>query len=99
MSGGGDDVGEHLDVEAALPGILALGFNPALDGVLFLAAGPEVLSFPDHRLHVHLDWQHLDENYRDMGGFEMAGLIRADAGRIRIRGQFVEARTRMEPGE
>lgn len=67
--------------------------------MLLLTARPGSPAFPNHRLHVHLDWKLLDENYRDMGGFEVASLVRADMGRLLVSGQFVEARTRMKPVE
>jgi hypothetical protein len=103
--GGGDDPGQRrLDIELHAD-VVPFGFDPALlvlgglDAVLLLTARDGALPVPDHRLHVHLDWKLLDENYRDMGGFEVAAWIRADPAGLEIRGQFLEARTHLEPVE
>ena len=103
--GEGEDPGRRrLDLELHAD-VVPLGFDPALlalgglDAVLLVMARPGEPPFPEDPLHVHLSWKLLDENCRDMGGFELAGTVRGDAGRLLDQGQFVEARTRMEPVE
>ena len=97
----------RLDLELHAD-VVPLGFDPALlalgalDPVLLVAVRPGDSgdpAFPEDPLHVHLSWQLLDENYRRMGGFEVASSIRADAGRFLVRGQFVKAQMHMEPVE
>ena len=97
--------GRHrLDLEL-LADVVPLSFDPAflalggLDALLLVSARPGETVFPADPLHVHLDWNLLDENYRDMGGIVVASSIRADAGRLVVRGQFLHARTRLEPVE
>jgi hypothetical protein len=87
-----------LDIEFVTD-IAPFGFDCAL-----LALGPlDVALSPCPPLGVEvqalLRWSLFDENHRDMGGFELASTISFDEGGITIRGQFVEARTRMEPTE
>ncbi len=98
---------QRLDIELHAD-VVPLGFDPALlalgglDALMLATARsgrPDEAPFPDYPLHVHLDWKLLDENYRGMGRFEMASSIRADAGRLLVRGQFVEGRMRTEPVE
>ena len=78
------------------PALLALG---GMGTLLLVTGGSGEPVFSEDPLYVHLDWKLLEENYRDMGGFNVVGSIRADAGRLLVRGQFVEARTHMEPAE
>ena len=42
----------------------------------------------DLRLHAHIDFKLLDENYRDMGGFEIAASVKVDAARVEVSGQI-----------
>jgi len=74
---GSVDGDRRLDLELHVDRV-PLAFDPALlvlgglDAVLLLAARDDALPVPDRRLHVHLDFTLLDENYRAMGGFELA---------------------------